>query len=372
MSFLLNYPRFLINNYVRGTRFERKIIVFESDDWGSVRVPNREVYEFLSKKISGFSNNPYNCFDSLESESDLNLLSEVLSLFADSKGHHPKFTLNFIVANPDFTRIEKSNFLKYYYSEFTESYKSYGYNSFQALKEGINAQLLKPQYHGREHLNVVRWMKLLKDEQQEMLLAFRNQVFSIDFFSKNKRNNIMAALDHNNKEEQLFSNHSLIDGLNIFKKHFGFVPTTFIAPCNVWHDDSEKILKEGEIKVFQSLYARQIPTEGDQPYKIRYHYTGERNVNGQFYLVRNAYFEPSTLSNYPWVENCLKKINTAFMFNKPAIISTHRLNYTGGIFEENRGKNLTLLKELLGKIMSRWPDVEFMSSDELAQLYLNK
>jgi len=44
------------------------------------------------------------------------------------------------------------------------------------------------------------------------------------------------------------------------------------------------------------------------------------------------------------------------------------LNFIGAINEKNRTQNLQLLEELLSKIMKRWPDVEFMSSDELGDL----
>ena len=51
--------------------------------------------------------------------------------------------------------------------------------------------------------------------------------------------------------------------------------------------------------------------------------------------------------------------------NRPAIISSHRVNYVGFLDERNRDKNLKLLKTLLDKILNKWPDVEFLSSDEM-------
>ena len=43
----------------------------------------------------------------------------------------------------------------------------------------------------------------------------------------------------------------------------------------------------------------------------------------------------------------------------------------GSLDEKNRTQNLKLLKTLLHKIVKKWPDVEFMSSDELAGLINN-
>ena len=38
---------------VPGFRTGRKIVVFESDDWGSIRMPNKLVYDQLRQKIKG-------------------------------------------------------------------------------------------------------------------------------------------------------------------------------------------------------------------------------------------------------------------------------------------------------------------------------
>jgi len=52
---------------------------------------------------------------------------------------------------------------------------------------------------------------------------------------------------------------------------------------------------------------------------------------------------------------------------KPALISSHRLNYIGYIDENNRKKNLRQLKTLLSEVIKRWPDVEFLTSDQLGE-----
>jgi hypothetical protein len=54
--------------------------------------------------------------------------------------------------------------------------------------------------------------------------------------------------------------------------------------------------------------------------------------------------------------------------NKPAIISTHRINFTSRLNPENREKNIVLFKELLENVIQKWPDVEFLSTPELGNL----
>jgi len=68
----------------------------------------------------------------------------------------------------------------------------------------------------------------------------------------------------------------------------------------------------------------------------------------------------------------LKEIGTAFRFHTPAIISAHRFNFIGNIDVGNRDRNLLSFKKLLNEITNRWPDVEFMFSDELGDVINGK
>jgi hypothetical protein len=47
------------------------------------------------------------------------------------------------------------------------------------------------------------------------------------------------------------------------------------------------------------------------------------------------------------VGECLKDIQNAFFWKKPAIITSHRLNFIGFIHPENRERNLKQFRELL-------------------------
>src|SRR5690606_22010632 len=100
-------------------------------------------------------------------------------------------------------------------------------------------------------------------------------------------------------------------------------------------------------------------------------FQGQQNDLGQYYLVRNARFEPSSNPNKDWINSCLKEIETAFFWKKPAIIETHRVNFIGFLNPKNRDGNLKLFNQLLKEIIKRWPDVEFKASDELGNLIKN-
>ena len=57
---------------------------------------------------------------------------------------------------------------------------------------------------------------------------------------------------------------------------------------------------------------------------------------------------------------------------KPAIISSHRLNYVGFIDEKNRDSTLKLLDEILKRVLKKWPEVEFFNSADLGKIIFDE
>ena len=54
-----------------GWRTKRRIVVIESDDWGSIRMPSKDVYQRFLDRGLNLSNSDYNRIDTLESNEDL-------------------------------------------------------------------------------------------------------------------------------------------------------------------------------------------------------------------------------------------------------------------------------------------------------------
>ena len=88
-------------------RFDRPLLLFQSDDWGRVGVRDREGWEQLRAAGLALGEAPYD-FYSLETASDLDRLRAVLKKHADSSGRHPSIVMNFITANVDFDRCAAS------------------------------------------------------------------------------------------------------------------------------------------------------------------------------------------------------------------------------------------------------------------------
>lgn len=368
-----NIKRQIIDAFSWHTK--RRIVVIESDDWGSIRMPSKEIYDRLLKKGVRVDQCPYTKYDSLANEEDLTFLFETLSSVKDINGNFAKITANSIVANPDFEKIRAHNFDSYHYETFIDTLKSYPKhsNSFALWKEGMLQEVFYPQFHGREHVNIDFWLEGLKNKLPETTLAFENRLFGISSsITTEVRGNYMFALDFNSKTQEENKSIILEDGLRLFEQIFGYKSKSFIAPAYTWSDLNEHTLSECEIQILQGNPYQNKPTLGRSRYKRVLHYTGEKNSLGQIYLVRNAYFEPSILKRETAVNECLKRINFAFYLNRPAIISAHRVNFIGNIDNKNRDHNLKLLSQLLTRIKKRWPNVEFMTSDKLGELILGK
>jgi len=360
---------------IPGFKTSKKILVIESDDWGTIRTSSKQNYLNLLEKGYPIDQNPYCKFDSLENDQDIQILLETLSSVKNSYNQNPIFTFNNVVANPNFEKIKASQFNEYYFEPFYETHSKYdGHSNVMNLyHEGIKNKLLYPQYHGREHLNVNRWLKSLQKQEQHVLDGLENDMFSFAWLKNNSyRNEYMDSFDIDELNELPNQEKIFTEGYNLFEKIWNFKSTSFIANCYIWHPQLEKFATKVGVKYFQGLPFQFIPSlKKHYNYTKKFHYMGQVSKNNITYLVRNSFFEPSVYPNVDWIDSALNRINLAFKFNKPAILSSHRLNFIGGINENNRTKNIQKFEELLKTIVKKWPDIEFMASNTLGD-YITK
>lgn len=339
-------------------------------------MPSREVFNEMIRYGVPVNKCPYNSYDSLASEKDLQELFNVLTGFKDINGNHPIITANTVVANPNFNKIRESGFIEYFYEPFTETLKKYPEhdNAFYWWLKGIDEGLFYPQFHGREHVNIHLWFQLLREKRKEFILAFDNGFWGLgpNIVDIGNKIHIQAALDYINCDEIEFQKNILIDGLDLFEKIFGFRSKTFIANNFVWDTRLNETLKENGIFALQGMKYQLLPYSSSKKRNKTRHYLGDMNQLQQCYLIRNCHFEPSDDINIDNVDSCIKEIHSAFLWNKPAIISSHRFNYIGFIEQRNRERNLKLLKKLFLEAQKNWPNIEFMTSEKLADEILLK
>lgn len=353
----------------RSWKTSRKIVVIESDDWGSERIPNNEVRRTLISSGINMDSNPHSKYDTLERFEDLELLECILQDLYERYQIKVKITANFITANPDYLKIKETKFAEYFYEPFTDTYQKRDGHTMviDHIRKLVQNGFILPQFHGREHINASFWLEELKNGNKAFLAAFDKQCYAIDAPSAKKTKNLLSALDFENEAQLAFIKKSITEGHLIFKNTFGYTSDTFIAPRYVWSNKLNETLVNEKIKTLQSALYQQSSSE---TYSKRYvHFTGQKNKNHPLsYLVRNVFFEPA-YGNVDWVNAAFKKVTMAFRFRTPAIMSMHRINYVGGLDPKQRDKNLNEFKLLLEKIIKKYPTVEFISSNELAKQF---
>lgn len=352
-----------------GWRTKRKLVVIESDDWGSIRMPSTREFNYL--KTSGLNVDSgdsarYNRFDTLANSDDLNALFETLSKFKDINENNPIITAVSLTSNPDFEKIRENNFQEYFQEPFTKTLERYNQgDAIKLWKEGKQKKLFHPEFHGREHLNISSWMRALSNNNKEALLAFEYGCWS--FKPKNTLINYQAAFDIEYPLDLTKQKTIITEGLNLFKDIHGYNAKFFVPPNGPFNSKLEFVLAENKISFISMPKIHKEP-QGNNKFKTKFYWLGKTNKLKQTYLTRNAFFEPNFSGKGFSVNDCLQHIDLAFKFKKPAVISTHRVNYIGVKDEQNRIHGNKELTSLITLIMEKWPEVEFITSSQLGDL----
>lgn len=360
-----------------GWKTKRKIVVFSVDDYGNVRLHSKEARANMDKAgLPIYSR--FDAFDTMETKEDLEKLYEVLDSVKDKNGRSAVFTAFALPCNINFEKVAEGNFQDFHKETLPETFaklakenpKAYN-GAWEKWQEGMQKGFLKPQFHGREHLNLSIFNDKLKSKDEQMLIALQNKSYASIADDNYPTMSCYAPFDFWNTDENEEFKSVIIDGLQKFETVFGFKSTYFTPPVFNIHHSLFPTLKQNGVRFIDlALYRKEH--QGFNVYKKSFNYIGKNTKDGLNIMVRNVVFEPTEERGIDWVDFTMKQIETAFRWNKPAIISSHRVNFCGHIDEANMEKGLNSLKLLLENIVKKWPDVEFMSADELGESIENK
>ncbi len=372
MSLLHTIKANLVKNIsnIPGWSTKRKIVLFLVDDWGTIRIPSRQSRDALEREGIPCLTNRFNAYDTLASNTDLSALFEVLKSVKDRNGNAPSFTALTTVVNPSFDKIRESEFQKFVYEPFTETLERYypSSNVFALWKQGIDDKLFVPQFHGREHFHNEFWLNELRNGNKNLKKAFEHHAIGVPVGVQTKyMSEYMAAFDF--EDQAMLQRQELMieDGIRIFKSLFGYSPILFTSTSLLHNKAIEPALKKQGIDFIDRSKISFEPL-GNGNYKKEFYKLGQQNQSGQKTITRNCMFEPNANPSADCVDQTLKDMATAFRWNKPAIISSHRVNFVGGIEPENRDLGLKSLSFLLLGITRKWPDAEFMTFNDFAKL----
>jgi hypothetical protein len=355
---------------LRGWRTPRRLVAFAVDDYANVRVASKEARQRLIDAGLDLSAQ-MDRYDALETRQDLEALFDVLDSVRDSRDRPAVFTAYSLSANPDFPRIRADG--EHYHAESVpatfarlEAEQPSAYQGAWALwHEGVERGLLQPQFHGREHLNVALFEHKLRTgaadlraniEQDSLAgIADNPAMPGVGFTHAFGLHDVSALPDH----RAILSN-----GLDLFERVWGFRSKTFTPPAQKLHPSLyETTESAGVVSIDKPL--RCTRAMGDGTYRSEVNRSGRQRGQNHLTVVRNVVFEPGKDMGFDPVKRAVQQVAAAFRWRKPAIISSHRVNFCGHLDEANRKHGLAALEELLTRITASWPDVEFVSVDEL-------
>lgn len=371
----MNIKQKLIPNLknLPGTKTKRKLVVIYVDDYGSIRVRDKQAYNNLLKAGLAVDKTRYG-YDTLCTTEDLQMLFDVLTSVKDKNGHNAVFTPFANIANPDFERIKESGFQQYYREPFTKTMERLGnaYNgAYELWKQGIAEGIFRPEYHGTEHISVWKFMKALQEGHKSTMLSVENESVASPFFKDEpKIDNATAVFDICKASDNETLKADIEVGLDMFEDLLGYRAVQFTPGAAIYSPLLHESLLQNGIKSIHVQRYKAYPL-GEGKFEKTFLYTGKKNAIGQRYIVRNCVFEPfldDRTHNLNAVNNCLLNIEAAFRMHAPAMISTHRVNFAGAIESTHRDESLRMLNELLHEVVKRWPDVEFVSGCDISKI----
>jgi hypothetical protein len=358
---------------IPGWHTPEKLVVFAVDDYGNVRLDSKAARDQMA--AAGLDlRGRFDHFDTLETRQDLEALFEVLTSVADAGGRSAIFTPYVLSANADFDAMLAGE-PRYRYEPLPRTFERLTATQPQAYdgawglwREGMRLGLLRPQFHGREHLNVELLERKRRAGDQALTINLENRSMA-GLSGEPALPGVGFTHAYGLWDRSEIERHREIiaDGLKLFEQVFGFRSQTFTPPAQKLHPDLYPwVESQGVRAIDKPLYCvRRLDRERTMR---EFNTLGRRRGQGHLSIVRNVVFEPTNDLAFDSVGLALDQVAAAFRWRKPALISSHRVNFCGHIDQENRRLGLDALRRLLTGIVQRWPDVKFVGADELASI----
>jgi hypothetical protein len=279
--------------------------------------------------------------------------------------------MNCVMGNPAFDEIEKDRFEVFHHQHLFDSYREYhGEDLSGVWRDAAASGMVCPQFHAREHLNSILWMKDLREGHAEVRKAFESRFYGLKTKTSSPyQKNYLAAYWAESPQEARVMKGIVSDGLRFFRETFGLNSESFVGCNYVWPQSLEAHLATEGVTQIQTQRGRLQPNpEQAGRASVRRHFTGQQNSQGQRYIVRNVHFEPYLDQERDWARAACVEIGNAFKHGRPAVICTHRVNFSSGMDKVHRDRSLVQLDKLLERVRKDWPDIVFVSSDTLGRM----
>jgi hypothetical protein len=337
-----------------GLRFDRPLVLIQSDDWGRAGVRDRAGWEELRAEGLLLGEKPYDSY-SLETAEDLDALRQVLNRHRDAAGRCPSMVMNFIMANLDFDQRETSETGEIALRPLSEGLPGRWRRPglLEGYRRGVREQIFFPALHGLTHFSEPAVARVLAQggERRELLrklwraqtayIHWRMPWIGYEYWdaeaSVEKR--FLSAI----RQRELIGRAA-----EIFRQLFDSCPLSACAPGYRANADSRTAWFEAGVRVAQNG-----PGEQWRPFL---------NENGMLFTFRTVEMEPAITSCT--VESLAAQAGRCFAAGIPAVISTHSINFHSTIQDFRTGA-LQLLHEALAVLERKWPDLLYLNDSDL-------
>ncbi len=341
-----------------------KAVVLESDDWGLCAwVPDDRAHRALAH-LPAFRSPAGLRYgrSTLETAGDVRSLAALLLEWRGRDGYPPVWQANTIVANPDYAAMKPPGF------EFAElplvelpafpaRWERPGL--WDAVREAEAAGAWWAELHGLHHLPETAWLEALRRGADDARRAFE-QASPIAAA-------VEASGEYDAREPRELRARRVRRALVVFRAVFGRAPTSFCPPDYRFDDWFAEEAAGLGLTTWQGVAER--PSR--LPAAIRRRLAGfrfPRREGGRFLLPARIAFEPGGEPAAPGprgLEAALRAARAAWRDGRPAIVSSHRMNYAHLDERWSRGS-----RAALGALLERLcaEGAVFLTDHEVRQL----
>lgn len=343
---------------VTAFRFQRPILLIQSDDWGLTGIPDSATYDRLRQKGIALGQHPFDRY-SLESADDLRALYSILGKHHDSRGRAPAIVFNFISANVDFAKVAANQFKELFLQPLHQGLPVPWHRPglLDAYREGIEAKLVYPALHGLTHFNLLAARTVLErgGERRERLVSLYEegipQLYSYTPWLgyEFRAGDGIFADPWLAFQQQV---QAVAQAIQAFETTFGHKPISACAPGYRANDDTYRAFAQLGIRIVQDGLGIRAA-----PYYDRC---------GLLHLHRNVALEPVLNNGENGLEQALEEAKLAIRRGWPVIVSTHSINYQSALNHSER--SLAVLDDFLTALEQRYPNLLYMHDEDLLNL----
>jgi hypothetical protein len=303
-------------------RIVPRAVVIQSDDWGFCAwVPDEGAYRALLA-TPAFRTPAGRAYgrSTLESANDVTRLAEVLASVRGGDGMPPVLQANTVMAAPDFGRLSppfKPEALPLVgHPDTPPRWQRPGL--WDAVARAARAGLWWTELHGLHHVPEQAWLEALRrgDADAKQALVYQTTVCEA----------VEASGEYAPSEPKKTRELNLAHAVELFREGFGRAPASLCPPDYRWDETLEHAAEEVGITIIQGKAEQVRPLIRLQR---RLFPTKWPSVRGKrFYTPPRIAFEPRGEMGGPLgAEVTHARVIREWEQGRPAVISTHRLNY---------------------------------------------